>query len=135
MADESLSPKQVAFLTNYLDPESETFSNALKSALKAGYAQEYAENITHLMPEWLSDRLGDEYKVSLAEKNLETALEPGFEDKKIWWDASKFTLSRLKKEKYSERTEHTGKDGKDLPTPILNVVSSDNGSKENQSTQ
>ena len=33
-----LTPQQKLFLANYLNPKSETFSNALQSALKAGYA-------------------------------------------------------------------------------------------------
>ena len=34
-------PRQALFLKHYLDPKSPTFSNALQSALKAGYEQEY----------------------------------------------------------------------------------------------
>ena len=50
---EELSPRQIEFLRLYNDPKSETFGNALQSALKAGYSQEYAENITSLFPDWL----------------------------------------------------------------------------------
>ena len=50
---EDLDPRQTAFLTYYLDPKSETFSNALQSGLKAGYKQEYAENILNIL---LTDR-------------------------------------------------------------------------------
>jgi len=35
-----LNPQQKQFLENYLNPESETWGNALQSALKAGYKQE-----------------------------------------------------------------------------------------------
>lgn len=34
-------------------------------------------------------------------------------------------LDRKKKDEFSTRSEHTGKDGKDLPTPIISVDKSD----------
>lgn len=46
-----LNPQQELFLERYTNPKSPTFSNALQSALEAGYKQEYAENITTLMPD------------------------------------------------------------------------------------
>ena len=68
MKNEELSPRQILFLKGYLDPKSETFSNALQSALKAGFTQEYAENITNLMPNWLSEAIGSGPIVEKAEK-------------------------------------------------------------------
>jgi len=105
-------PRQSLFLANYLDPKSETFSNALRSALKAGYEQEYAEVITAQMPTWLSDALGERKLVEKAEINLGKYLDSN--DERIGLDTTKFVLERLKKDKYSQRNEHTGKDGKDL---------------------
>lgn len=113
-------PRQIEFLTLYLDKDSETYSNALQSALKAGYSQEYAESITHKMPNWLAEKVGDEKLVDLAEKALLEALnyltvdEGGKVDAgaaRVKLDAAKLILKGLKKEKYSERQEHTGKDG------------------------
>ena len=49
--DRLLNPQQELFLKYYLDPKSATFSNGLQSALKAGYAPEYAENILFVMPD------------------------------------------------------------------------------------
>ena len=46
----SVDPRQLNFLANYLDKDSETYANCLQSALKAGYAREYAENLMNLMP-------------------------------------------------------------------------------------
>lgn len=51
-------PRQALFLSAYLDIKSETFSNALQSALKAGYEENYAKNITVHMPKWLVENLG-----------------------------------------------------------------------------
>ena len=59
--------RRVDFLERYLNPESPTYSNAYKSALDAGFAQEYAENITHLAPQWLSEAIGSEDVVSKEE--------------------------------------------------------------------
>lgn len=54
-----LDPRQAEFLNNYLDPSSKTYGNALQSALKAGYSQEYAESITAKAPQWLSENVGE----------------------------------------------------------------------------
>jgi len=115
-----VDPRQAEFLKNYLDPKSATYSNALQSALKAGYEQEYAENITHLEPNWLSEAIGTEQMVKKAERNLNKILdmnvvsEEGKVDTgvlKVVADTSKFVTERLAKDKYSSKqvTEHTGK--------------------------
>ena len=116
-------PRQAIFLAGYLDPKSETFSNALQSALKAGYSQEYSESILNQDTNWLSESLRDEELVSRAEKALSEALgyitvnEEGRVDSgagRLKLDAAKLVLKGMKKEKYSERTELTGKNGKAL---------------------
>lgn len=48
-----LTPQQELFLAEYTNPKSDNFGNAVQSALKAGYTENYANNITGLMPEWL----------------------------------------------------------------------------------
>lgn len=70
-----VDPRQSNFLAFFLDPKSETFSNALQSALKAGFSKEYAENITHLMPAWLSESIGELQMLSKAERNLSMFLD------------------------------------------------------------
>lgn len=107
-------PRQAEFLKHYLDPKSETFSNALQSALKAGYKQEYAESLTSKMPSWLSEKVGDQKLVKLAEKALLEALgyitvnEEGKVDAgagRLKMDAVKLVLKGLAKERFSERVE------------------------------
>ena len=66
-----------------------------------------------------------------AENNVEILM--GAEDDRVKLDASKFTLETLNKKFYSKRTEQTGADGKELPTPILNYVFSNNEPKQNSS--
>lgn len=115
-----LTPQQEAFLAFYTNPKSETFSNALQSALKAGYKQEYAESITAQMPEWLLENLGDMRRLRKAEKNLEEVqnfevvddegkIDTNLLDKRIKVDM--FLAERLNKSKYSIRQEITGKNG------------------------
>lgn len=143
MAERLLNPKQELFLSLYTDPKSETFSNALQSALKAGYAQEYSESITSQLPDWLSESLGNMDRLRRAEKvldkviDMETSME-GKEDSslvKAQLDAAKFVASTVGKKIYSTRHEHTGPDGKDLPTPILNAVLSDNSPTQSSSPE
>lgn len=100
---ETLDPRQIEFLKYYLDPKSKTFSNALQSGLRAGYSQEYSENITYQMPDWLSENLGDLKLVNKALKNLDELLDG--EDNKIRADLTKFTLERLNKKKFSPKSE------------------------------
>jgi len=118
---EGLTPQQTEFLAYYLDPKSGTYSNATRSAVKAGYSEDYADNLTSLMPDWLSESIGRQGKIVLkAERNLDSFMDS--EDERVKADMTKFVLSRLKKESYSDRQEITGKDGKDIiPTPILDL--------------
>jgi len=123
MADRLLNPQQEKFVALYTDPKSDTFANALQSALEAGYKQEYAENITHLMPDWLSESIGDMKLLQKAERVLNKTLDYETSDAegkidsallRTQTDVAKFISERLNKSKYSARTEQTGPDGKDL---------------------
>jgi len=135
-------PRQSLFLSYYIDTKSKTFSNALQSALKAGYSRETSESITSSMPNWLSESLGKNNRLVKAEKVLDKTLEYSTETDKgvdtnllrVQTDVAKFIAGTLGKDRgYSSRSEVTGKDGKDLPTPILQGVidvHTDNSSKE-----
>lgn len=118
MADE-LTPKQIEFLKYYNDPTSETFSNALQSALKAGFSQNYAENITVAMPNWLEENVGRRKRMFYkAERRIDSLIDS--KNEKIALGASALVVKTLGKEEgYSERTELTGKDGKDLGVVVL----------------
>lgn len=101
-------PRQSLFLKHYLDPKSETFSNAYQSAIKAGYEEEYAQNLTGQMPKWLSESIRTEQMLNKAEKNLDILMES--EDERVKADVSKFVAGRLGKRRWSEKTEveHSG---------------------------
>lgn len=73
-----------------------------------------------------------ERMIKKAEVNLEVLQES--EDERVNLQANTFVLETLNKGKFSKRSELTGKDGKDLPTPILGNVQLNNGAIENNST-
>lgn len=116
-----VDPRQALFLALYLDPKSPTFSNALQSALKAGYEQYYAEAITSKMPTWLAEKVRDNDLVAKAEENLKEFVEMKHGGDPRWGkikaDISKFVAERLKKEKWSARHELTGPNGESLLAP------------------
>lgn len=105
-------PRQELFFEYFLDRKSDTFSNAYQSAMKAGYDENYAQQLTYIQPKWLVERIKDEEIIYLAENNLKEFLSPEEEDKKVKADITKFVLRGLRKDKYSERMEHTGANGK-----------------------
>lgn len=118
-----LNPQQAEFLANYTNPNSDTFGNALQSALRAKYSQEYAESITAKMPDWLAENVGDIKRLKKAEKVLDKILEMDAIDQegkldnqllKTQADVSKFVGSTIGKKKYSTRNELTGANGSEL---------------------
>jgi len=122
---EELTPRQSEFLKNYLNPKSDTFSNAYQSAIKAGFSEEYSKTILSQDLDWLSENLRDNNLIIKALKNLDILLEG--EDMKVRADLTKFVLERLNKKKFSQRIDN--KLTVDKPIPIL-YVQSDNSNKE-----
>lgn len=110
-----------SFMSFYFDPTSPTFNNARQSALRAGYSEDYANNITVQGPDYMTTDVRRAAMLQKAEKNLEAIMdEPKEEAKKVpqnyktWQDTNKFIAERLGKEAYSTRTELTGKHGTPL---------------------
>lgn len=137
---DKLNERQILFLSLYLDPNSETFGNAYRSAIKAGYSSEYADNISGQGNKWLSENVGDAQRLINAEKALDECLTLDTEVKeivnekgevvtlkdpqllKIKQDTAKFISERLGKAKYSTRTELTGADGKQLLPDQIQII-------------
>lgn len=115
-----IDPRQALFLKNYLDPKSETFSNAKQSAIKAGYSEDYADTILSKDLDWLSENIRYESIIKKAEKNLDEFMDE--EDTRVRADMTKFALERLRKEKFSTRQEVTGKDGKDFTALKVEII-------------
>lgn len=129
-----LDPRQKLCWELYIKPGTEYFGNAYQSAMKAGYEEGYAAQITTV--DWFLEKVRRLNLLGKAEKVLEETLvmsdieltesnplgtrNPALT--KIKQDTAKFLAERLgKAEGYSTRTEMTGADGKDLPTPIVTV--------------
>jgi len=107
-------------------------NNGAQAAREAGYSEASALHIT--TRDWFIERLSSlrrKEMLSKAERNLSKALDTNYENDegkvmsdvmRIVVDVSKHMTETLgKNEGYSKRNELTGKDGADLPTPILNV--------------
>lgn len=114
-----LTPQQKIFLKHYLDPKSDTWSNGLQSAIKAGFSEEYAKVMMSRDLDWVSENVNDDKLLRKANKNLDLALDGGLDDKEkggrpIQMRATELTLKGLQKSKWSERQELTGKDGKEI---------------------
>jgi hypothetical protein len=115
-------PRQILTWELYVKPGTDYFGNAYQSAMKAGYEEGYAAQIT--TAEWFLDKLRRLNMLSKAEKVLDKTLtyEPLDEKGEIKVDllrvqtdvAKHITKTLGKDEGYSERSELTGKDGKEL---------------------
>ncbi len=116
------NPKADAFKQYFLSPTSGTFMNVRGSAIRAGYSELYAENITVQQPKWWvelqkSAEFNRAHMLREAEKGLMTAVtyEDGDKDREnMRLKASIFVSERLGKEFYSARQELTGADGRRL---------------------
>lgn len=126
--DRLLTPQQELFLERYTNPKSPTFGNAVQSGLAAGYTENYANNITGLMPDWLFENIGDMKRLKRAEKNLDEVQnlpivnEEGKIDVQLIDKRNKvdmFLAERLDKKKYSTRNELTDGDGKPLQLGVV----------------
>jgi hypothetical protein len=115
-------PRVIMFKQYYCDATAPTFCNILQSALKAGYSQTYAQNISVQKPAWWVELVdsSDMLRARMlqkAEKNIDKVLDDT-EDSKDAKDrkfkASSFVSERLGKDHYSTRKELTDKGGKRL---------------------
>lgn len=117
-------PRVTVFKMFFLDPRSATFWNVRGSAMRAGYKEEYASNLTNRKPKWWVELIDSaEFTradmLHQAEKNLKDTLknDPNNDtQEKLRHDASKFVAERVGKEFYSTRQEVTGADGRRLFT-------------------
>lgn len=111
-----MDPRQKICWEYYINPRSETFGNGTQSAIKAGYEPDYADQITTV--EWFKGKVRRLNMLGKAEKVLDRTLDEYDKDPKLAQDSSKFIAKTLgKDEGYSERTELTGLNGKDLFKP------------------
>jgi len=104
-------PRQAVFLQLYLTPSAKYFGNALQSGLKAGYSQEYSENILQEDLKWLKDGISEilgkptdkRNLMAKAKKVLAETLDG--EDKKLAQDTAKFVAKT--DPEFSEKVDMT----------------------------
>ena len=117
-ANQSTSdPREQICWDLYVESITKGEANAYKAAIKAGYSKDHSRNIT--LQGWFKERLSKLKRremLSKAERNLDKIMDLPLEDKaNVVLDASKFIAKTLgKDEGYSDRSELTGKDGKDI---------------------
>lgn len=117
-----LNPQQQAFKEAYMNPKSETFGSATQSAIKAGYGKQYAEQILSDGGTWISEVIGDLKRAQRADQVLDETMnykekDPATRGLKL--KAAVFVAGGMNREKYANRNEVTGKDGKELVGVIL----------------
>jgi phage terminase small subunit len=106
----------------YLEKLSQGVTNAYQSAVEAGYSVSHAENIT--LQGWFKERLAKlkrKEMLSKAERNLDKILDFKMTDDEdkvntpvanlVATVSTTITKTLGKDEGYSDRTEHTGKNG------------------------
>jgi hypothetical protein len=111
-----LDPRQKLTWQYYIDPASETFSNAYKSSLKAGYSPNYANQIT--TSPWFKDKVRRTHLLGKAEKVIDRTFDmddldengkPKADMVRVKADLAKHITKTLgKDEGYSEKNEIVG---------------------------
>lgn len=121
----------------YVEGIAQGRENAYEAALKAGYTESSAKNIT--MRDWFKERLRkleQKEMLSDAEKVLKKTLAYQTEKDgevnvpllRVQADVAKTVVTTLgKDEGYSTRSEITGKDGEQLQVTVLNYGASEEG--------
>lgn len=138
-------PREKIMWDFYVEGLAKGNENAYEAAIKAGYKELSAKKIT--VRDWFLERkskLRRKEMLEKAERNLDKVLDLVVEEDgkinpqllRIKTDVSTTVAKTLGKEAYSERSELTGKDGKDLlPKPILAYVQSDPGNTEGNGSE
>lgn len=124
--------REVACWDLYIKSIANNMENAYKSAIEAGYSEDHSRNIT--MQGWFKERkekLKRNDMLSKAERNLAKVLDFNMETDEgkvnvpvaqLVTGVSTTIVKSLGKENYSDRIEHTGKDGEEftVKTIIIN---------------
>lgn len=139
-------PREKIMWDFYVEGLAQGRENAYESAIKAGYAEDTARNIT--MNDWFKERLRklrQKEMLSDAEKILKKTLNYSTEDLegnvkvdllRVQADVAKHVTKTLGKEDYSERSELTGKGGEAIAITKINYILPDgnNSQADNQAT-
>lgn len=125
-------PREQVCWDFYVGSLAENRENAYESAIKAGYSKDHSRNIT--LQGWFKERKGKLKRKGMfdkSERNLDKVLDLEVEENgrinpqllRIKTDVSLTIVKTLgKDEGYSERSEVTGKDGKDLQPLLVKFI-------------
>ncbi len=130
LAENRLDPRQKLCWNYYLDQTSPTFSNAYRSALKAGFSMWYSKTIT--TRPWFKDKMRRTHLLTKSEKITDKILDMEALDEngkvkadvlRVQADVAKHIQKNLgKDEGYTEKTEVAGGAGNIvfLPQELIN---------------
>ena len=116
--------RKLKFLELYFTPGTKYFNNGLQSALKAGFSQEYSENILSTDLKWLADGLseivGKPTDVGSLAKKARRVLDKSLEsdDQKLAQDTAKFVADKTDPEFSTKQDVRIT-----MPTPIYGGLS------------
>lgn len=142
------NPQQLEFISNYFNPDSETFGNLTQSGSRAGFTPTYSENLLSLAPKWFQKAIeiySDEEMLQDARTVLKDTLKMEVISHvkmgddvviktdpqllKIKQDTAKFVAETIGKDKFSKRHEHTGKNGERLTISFDSAFKKDETSR------
>lgn len=127
--EKEFTPQQIKFAMFYYLPDSPTFGNAMQSALRAGFSDQYARSITVKNLNWIKDIVSEiggkgvtkDKLVRKAKKVLDKSLDS--EDEKIAQDTAKFIAKTTTE--FSEKQDIVS-NGETLTVATLEFVNGDN---------
>ena len=130
--EKEFTPQQIKFAMFYYLPDSPTYGNAMQSALRAGFSDQYARSITVKNLNWIKDIVSEiggkgvtkDKLVRKAKRVLDKSLDS--EDEKIAQDTAKFIAKTTTE--FSEKQDIVS-NGETLTVATLEFVNGDN-SKE-----
>lgn len=128
----TFSPRQIKFGMYYYLPDSKTFGNAKQSAIRAGFSEKYAKNITLKGLGWMEDiavEIGGrgvtkDKLVRKAKNVLDRSLDS--EDEKLAQDTAKFIAKTTVE--FSEKQD-LAVSSETLTVATLEFVNGDNSKK------
>lgn len=124
IAENRLDPRQKLCWNYYMDQTNDTFSNAYRSAVKAGFSHYYARTIS--TRPWFKDKMRRGHLLTKSEKIIDKILDMDADKAdvlRVQSDVAKHVTKTLgKDEGYSERSEVTGGAGNIvfLPQELIN---------------
>ena len=127
--EKEFTPQQIKFAMFYYLPDSPTFGNAMQSALRAGFSDQYARSITVKNLNWIKDVVSEiggkgvtkDKLVRKAKRVLDKSLDS--DDEKIAQDTAKFIAKTTTE--FSEKQDIVS-NGETLTVATLEFVNGDN---------